>query len=461
MLNNPLDKIVTFRVDNDNPTAFHLVAKRVLQFAAREKRRIEVRYIPTTLGTKELATLTFRSNEVGDWIFHLSGIGKPPQTMSPVVVSAPVDVTNSGLVVFANPFYYPSRFSICLTSDQSPDLFRLLIRRRNFTVQSFGEEFHIPFTFTPRSSGQYLGNIVVASLGPARGPPPDPSVLPAIHWIFPIVGSCVASGKIETKFVGCRAHESYEDEFMFSLIGEREIFEPRDYVVSLTFPAGYDFVHTVLEARPSTLRRQEGGVDLFVVVRLRPQRPLNITGQVSVKSPVGQEWNFELAIAVEPGKPVGSIVVESLLQKTGTARVYIPNVLRATAPFHAYFVQGSATEFTVSPQNGFLELPPVPGSETIELPITVVFAPKMYGKVLKGILAVDTVECQFLFDVCGKTPDYVRPVVKKGTAVVRLENLLSPEDAERMQTKKRNVIKENIEAARIAKPVVSPQRARK
>jgi hypothetical protein len=345
-----------------------------------------------------------------------------------------------------------------LTSDQSPDLFKLLIRRRHFTVQSFGEEFHIPFTFTPRLIGQYIGNIVVAFLGAARGSAPDPNVLPAIQWTFPIVGSCVAGGTIETKFVSCRAHESYEDEFTFGLIGEREIFEPRDYVVAITFPTGYDFVHTVFEARPSNLRRQEGGVDLFVTVRLRPQRPLNIKGQVSVKNPVGQEWTFELAIAVEPGKPVGTIEIESLLHKTGMARVSIPNVIRTTAPFHAYFVQGSATEFTVSPPNGFIDLTSVfPGSDTIELPITVVFAPKMYGKVLKGILAVDTVECQFLFEVYGKTPAYFRPVVKKGT----LDNVLSAEDAERMQPKKRNVIKENIESAKIAKPTLSPYRVRK
>jgi hypothetical protein len=62
-----------------------------------------------------------------------------------------------------------------------PGIFKLLIRRRMFTVNSFGEEFQIPFTFTPTTIGQFSGHIVVAFLGPARGPLPELNALPCIN----------------------------------------------------------------------------------------------------------------------------------------------------------------------------------------------------------------------------------------------------------------------------------------
>jgi hypothetical protein len=38
-LENPLNKLISFRVENDNPTAFHVVSKRLLQFTPFEKRK--------------------------------------------------------------------------------------------------------------------------------------------------------------------------------------------------------------------------------------------------------------------------------------------------------------------------------------------------------------------------------------------------------------------------------------
>jgi hypothetical protein len=338
-LENPLEKLITFRVENDNPTAFHVVCKRVIQFSALEKRRIEVRYIPTNLGTKETAILVFKSNEIGDWIFHLSGTGKAPPQLSPVLISSTLELTNSALVLFSNPFSYPSRFSISLTSDK-PDVFKLLIRRRLFTVNSFGEEFQIPFTFTPRSIGQFSGHIVVGFLGPARGPLPELNALPSINWVYPIIGSCVVTGTVEAKLIKCKAHEDFEEDLSFSLIGEQEIFEVSDYVVNISMPSGYDFVMSIIDVKTISLKKQEASSDLIVHVMFKPQRPFKITAQMIVKNPVGQDWDFEIAILVEPGKVMGNIIIESLLHKTGTASVTIPCLIRSLIAFHAYFAQG-------------------------------------------------------------------------------------------------------------------------
>jgi hypothetical protein len=84
-------------------------------------------------------------------------------------------------------------------------------------------------------------------------------------------------------------------------------------------------------------------------------------------------------------------------------------------------------------------------TNVVELPIDILFSPKMYGKLLKGILVVDTLDSQFLFEIVGKTPDYVPPVVTKSSLEMVVESPEKPRP-------KRNVIRDNIESVKIAKP---------
>jgi hypothetical protein len=157
---------------------------------------------------------------------------------------------------------------------------------------------------------------------------------------------------------------------------------------------------------------------------------------------------------VERGKPSGLIAVESYLNKVGKAKVVVPYAFNVQTPFHAYFMQGSASEFSVDAQHGFIE-PAIRGDT--ELPMMVVFEPKMYGKVLKGVLIVDTLEAQWLFDVVGKTPEYLPPIAQADPSRLLVPDALEPKRAQTALVKKRNVIRDNIENAKIAKPKpVSP-----
>jgi hypothetical protein len=79
-----------------------------------------------------------------------------------------------------------------------------------------------------------------------------------------------------------------------------------------------------------------------------------------------------------------------------------------------------------------------------DVSIEVVFAPKMYGKVLKGLLVLDTIDAQYLFDVFGKTPEYVPPVVKRAHDDIVMRS-------EPDQKAKRNIVKENIEKVKSIK----------
>jgi hypothetical protein len=186
--------------------------------------------------------------------------------------------------------------------------------------------------------------------------------------------------------------------------------------------------------------------DLDLTISFTPRRPLSQTIKLSVQNPLRQEWQFTLELNVELGQIQESLMIESLLNKTGKAKIHLPTVFSTQVPFHAYFVSGSASEFSVSPSHGMIEPTLLP---TTEVPIDVVFAPKMYGKVLKGMLVIDTVDAQWLFDIFGKTPEYVPPVV---TRPRELAEWSQPQMAlENKQNKRHNIVRENIENAKRGK----------
>ena len=459
---NPINSPISFRIDNDNPTAFQVVGKSFITLQAMEKVRIEVRYIPTCLGQKEECTITFVSQEIGDWVYKLSGTGKPPQPLSPIVVSCPMCQTSSALVQFSNPFPYPSKFSITMKSDDdSQENFRLLVKKKIFTLKAYGDDYQVPFIFAPRKVGNYMANIVIASLGPARGPIPELGTsLPSVTWVYPIIGNASVGMSSEQKVLKCRAHQSITTPLAFTLIGEKDGFpSPHDYTVTFIPPKGYEFINAILVVAPVDIKKSEDSLNssvLTVGCTLSPKRPLSISVPFFVKNPLGQQWQFQVDLRVEKGTTQSKIVIESLLNKEGTATISVDEKCEMRLPFHAYFVSGSCSEFSVTPEHGFIEPQFHKGNKT-ELPVQIVFAPKMYGKVFKGVLVVDTLDSQYIFEVEGKTPQYVPPVVADGSSAERLDNVMSPEDKRRMLmgSRRRNIIRDNIDRAKITRPIVS------
>jgi hypothetical protein len=447
VLENSQNRPSVFRVENTNSAAFQVVCKRVVQLGPREIRRVEVRYIPTTVGVRETAQVSFRSPENGDWAYNLADTGKPPQPLSPVIVSAAIDSANSALVIFTNPFPYPSRFGVSLTSDHD-DVFHFLSKRKTFVLGSFGEEFQIPFSFAPRQLGQFKGFIIIASLGPAKGPLPELDQMPSVRWLYPIIGNSIAKFATEVKIIRCRAQATVEDDIAMTLVGETDVFTVVEYSVSLNLPSDFEFLRLAIEARAKDIQRADGTTSLRVHVRFAPQRPLQVAATLKVTNPLGQEWVFPMDFVAERGRRIETVVIESLLNKEGRAKVVVPTSFRTVTHYQAHFAAGSAVELRLEPDEGTIA---ASFDEKTELPFDVVFAPKMYGKILKGVLVVDTTDAQYLFDVIGKPPDYFPPVIT-GTGLI--DNRL-PENVKRfheMQTKRRrNVIRENIENVKGAK----------
>jgi hypothetical protein len=444
-LDNPQNKASFFRIDNDNPSAFQVISKRVVHLGGFEKKRIEIRYIPTTVGLRENATISFRSADNGDWVYKIGGTGKPPQPLSPIIVSASIDSASSAFVIFANPFPYPSRFAVSL-SDEHETVFGFLGKRKVFTLTQFGEEFQIPFRFSPKELGQFKSFIIIASLGPARGPLPEIDSLPSVRWLYPIIGTALSKFTTETKIIHCRAQSEVEDDITMTLVGETDVFNVSEYSVALQLPLSFEFLRNAIDTRAKEVERTEGVPSLRVYVRFAPQRPLQCNGNLTVTNPLGQEWVFPLDFVAERGRPIATVEIESLLNKEGRVRVCVPTTFRTATHYQARFAPGSAVELRIEPEEGLI---PISFDERTELPFDLVFAPKMYGKVLKGVLIVDTTDSQYLFDVVGKTPDYVPPdLTGKRTGLI---DYSCPEVAKStdIQKRKRNIIKENIERVKV------------
>ena len=453
LLENPLEKNSNIRVENSNPISFHIISKKIIQLLPLEKRKIELRYIPTCVGIKENAEIAFRSNETGDWIYKISGIGKPPQPLSPIIVSATSRSPNSALVLFTNPYPFPSKFNVSLSSEHDNEIFKFLLKRKTFTLTSYGEEFQIPFTFSPNEIGQYQAHIIVSSLGPIKNII-DQNSIPDVRWMFPIIGNCIITQINESPILKCKSHESIEEKLIFNLIGETEIFNESEYLLFIHLPVEFEYLRNILDFKPIKISKNSTSTEIIVLSKLSPKRPAQLQFGLTISNPLHQEWNFTIEIIIERGKPISTLIIESLLNKTGIINVTLPFNIRTQTPFHAYFANGSATEFMVSIEHGFIE--PSNLDEAI-LPFNILFNPKMYGKVLKGLLVIDTLDSQFLFEIIGKTPEYIPPNIKNGTLLIDL-----PINEENNLKKKRNIIKDNIENIKNFKPkIISPNSIKK
>lgn len=457
LIENNSKKAANYTIENDNLSAFNVLSKQSFSIPALDQKRIEIQYIPTSVGVKEMCLISIKSKEGGDWFYRLTGTGKPPQPLSPIIVSANILNTSSALILFSNPFPYPAKFSVSMISDNEEEVFTFLNKKRNFTLNHYNEETQIPFTFSPKINGQFKANIIIASLGPSRAHQNSLSNIPNIQWVYPIIGNSSTNEINEKRILKCRAHESSEQEFKLTLVGEAEPFSTSEYQLFYDLSKDFEFVKSILDIQISSIEKVDSSSLLTIIAKFSPNRPISKSMTLKIKNPLGQEWQFVIELIAELGKIQGTITIESLLNKIGTSKITLNETFSIPTPFHAYFISGSANELTVSSEHGMIKpsIQPIP-----ELPLEVIFAPKMYGKVFKGVLVIDTMESQYLFDVCGKTPEYVPPVIVTAKQS-NSDDFLNPPPVRKNKAqsslempKKRNFIRENIAMSRIVKPRV-------
>lgn len=423
LIENPLDKRVTFRIENENNECFQVISKPILQLGPKEKKSIEVKYLPTIIGTQQTSMLTLKSREVGEWYYKLVGTGRPPQPQSPIIVECSLDSPASGYIEFTNPFCVMSKFNVSISSN-GDECFEFLTKRNVFTLSGYGSAHHIAFAFRPPREGTFSGNIVIATSGKE-----------SIQWVYPIIGKATASGKKQIPRITGRANQDIEKIFQFPLDAERESYGKDSYTITVEYPSDSLWMSKILKTRILSAEANATGVDLKTLIRILPRRPIDKTVTIVITNSFGQKWTFPIAVKVERGEPSQVVTIEGNLKETIVSSVFVNESFAARTAFHAYFAIGSAPELSVRPGQGYIS----PSMSTpVELPFDILFQPTVYGKPMRGLLVVDTLEVQYLFDVVGTIPEYKPPSGLTSTFSTRGAT------SEIGQRKKRNPIRDNI-----------------
>lgn len=438
VLENPHKMVINFRVENDNPNVFTVISKKLIMLQPGEQKKIEVRYTPSMLGVKETALIAFKNTDFGEYKYILSGIGKPPNPLSPVIVSCVPGSANSAMLLFTNPFSFPSKFSISMQCEHE-NMFNLLSKKRTFVLRNFGEEYQIPFLFSAHELGQYNATVIIASMGPSsESSTQESSGSASINWVYPLVGNCISSDVNEVKLISGYTHEVSTTSFSFDLIGEKEAFEFGQYTTLLDLPEELEFLRSQVDVKIAEIDNSSNTTNIVLDFTFSPKRPVNDIVNLIIRNPLSQEWSFKVQFRSEISRIRDLIQIESFLNKSGTVKIKAPVDFRSNTLYHAYFASNSSSEFNVSPTHGIISSDIPKGSE---MEIEVTFLPKMYGKVLKGLLVLDTLDSQFLFDIIGKTPEYKPP------------HLNAPARSPK-PSKRKNVLSDT---ALIKKPVLQPK----
>jgi hypothetical protein len=371
---------------------------------------LQVRYLPNRVGVSQTATLILRSKEIGEWIYHLSGMGKPPLPMSPVMVECPVNQSTSGSVTFSNPFQSMTKFEVAI-SEKQEQAFLLLSKSRYFTLGGFGESHMISFAFLPKSADTFSGILVVSTVG-----------LPEkIQWTWAIIGNTELSK--QTLEIRGKAGTRVQITRELKLAAESEPYQVHDYGLTIVYPKGYDWLNKYVMMRIDDVRKITGGSLLTIEAIVNMRRQIRQSFQLTIANPFGQRWDFLVELNIDPPGPTDTISLAANLKECARKRLTLHEPFAVPTLYHVYFAEGSAKELSVSPTTGFIE----PGSS--ELPFEIQFLAMVYGKVMKGLLVLDTLEVQWMFEVIGKVPDYVPPVV--------LESRIDKMDVSEMRAKSR------------------------
>src|SRR5690606_27728605 len=124
-----------------------------------ETIRTYCQYSPSSINKSESAVITLSNPKVGDWVFHVSGIGEKPTLMESTQVVSKVTHTTSGFITFRNPFATSKNVKIALFSPHK-DIFSLITKQSDVTVPAFAN-LQIPFSFSPQLILDYKAEIHV------------------------------------------------------------------------------------------------------------------------------------------------------------------------------------------------------------------------------------------------------------------------------------------------------------
>ncbi|EAY17000.1 hypothetical protein TVAG_281170 [Trichomonas vaginalis G3] len=440
-LYNNSDSQCTFKVKNTIPESFHVICDDNISVESHQSKTVEIEYIPTCIGQQEECLISFESEEVGDYIYRVRGIGKPPQPESPYLVESPINIMSSGCIYFMNPFPGETTFEFNIFSDTA-GVFNLLNRKHRFVLHEYHEQYQISFSFICSKFGQYTGSIIVSAV--------DRN----ISFHFPLIGISTTSIVSSKYSIHTQSKVSVTKRFRFFLAGENEDNELSEYNIETIFNREYSWLYKYFEVHVFDKIKEAEGYYIDVDIRFSPRKPLETDVKLIVSNSLGQKWDFSIFCKSIEGIIEGHIYLESKINSSSFKEVSISEKFQEDTTFSAYFKEGSSRDLEVTRDRGII-------AESIFLsesfvPTEVVFHPKIYGKKTKGILVIDTDETQSLVEVTGNIPEYIPPKVTRSS--YSFSKTKESETNRSLRRKHKNVIRENIDSVKITKPLSARRR---
>lgn len=400
VLKNPLKKKTTVvTVEHDENSNFKIASKR-FEIPPNESLAIDVTYLPKELSKNENEIINFRSNEIGDWKYHVFGIGILPTDYEPTTISTALGTSATKTLTFKNPFDHECYFHIyCEATDKSKDVFDIIVpKQKNNLIAAFST-FQIIVKFSPSEIFTYQAKIIV-------------KLSETLFWCYPILGVTEAIQGYSEFMIKTKCGSEVEVPNNYKLIGITN-FNPEetfDYSIKVNHKEAAN-IEKWLKIVPVKNRITSINEELRYNFVFLPLKPLKTMVEFIISRSSGGRWKFKMQLeATEPDFFETLTIVSQLnIKKTIHFRLFNSDKKNSNA-FIAYFTQDSDSEFVVNPTKGILE-PAINDGTVLE----VSYLPTQYGKAKTGTLIVETDQFYWRFLVKGMFEKYVPPSFKKTT----------------------------------------------
>jgi hypothetical protein len=318
--------------------------------------------------------------------------------------------------------------------------FELLTKRKVFVLAYYGEQYHIAFSFSPNTVAQFHATILVTTMG----------MNPEVRWAFPVIGNTLLGNENELPPIRGRAGETITQILQFPLVGEQEVLNGEDYTLTIEYPDGFDWLRALVTFQPFVLIRSALTPILEVTLSVAPRKPLKQTLQAIVENPIGQKWKFALKTVISQAAIMKTLLIESPLNVETAKRIVVDEPIRQRTPFTAHLAPGSKPEFRVTPDKGVIE---ASLRASNELPVEVLFKPTTYGKAVRGVLVIDTIDVQYVIELQGRLPEYIPPIIlHSGMINTDITDSARSLRASLSARKLRNIIRDNINSVKLTRP---------
>ncbi|KAM3935444.1 cilia- and flagella-associated protein 47 [Leptodactylus fuscus] len=245
---NPTQETFELNVINNNHEHFlvELDNTKPLLVSPNSTTKVPVQFCPSSLGNgSQTASITFKSPQLEEWTFHVSGVGLIPQPMEPASISANVGSLASINISFKNPTNENVLVDVILT-DQEQTMHRLsasvlrhsinkepafclpLKQTQGITLAA-KEKLDIPILFAPDTMKLYEALVVVHMVKADGGTWNHDNIedlstelksisktedggISGIRWIYPIHGIPEAQPSYSAPAVVCCQARSRTEE---------------------------------------------------------------------------------------------------------------------------------------------------------------------------------------------------------------------------------------------------------